>query len=129
MNELMAAVVPFLDAIQSLPSTSGIPIPIDANPLVVSDTIAQDDLWDALEQENWKQLSSSREYKLIERHREQCEAMIKSIAGLLLLQQSILDGTLGMAIEDPTDIDRATSVVFDDLFDRFDTHQKKRKNH
>lgn len=35
---------------------------------------------------------------------------------------------LGLTIEDPTDIDRATDVVFDDLFDRFDTHPK-RKNH
>lgn len=34
---------------------------------------------------------------------------------------------LGLTIEDPTDIDRVTDVVFDDLFDRFDTHP--RKNH
>lgn len=32
---------------------------------------------------------------------------------------------LGLTIEDPTDIDRATDVVFDDLFDRFDTHPTK----
>lgn len=38
--------------------------------IVVSDTIPQDDLWDALEQENWKELSNSREYKLVERQRE-----------------------------------------------------------
>lgn len=49
MNELMEAVFPFLDSIQALPSTSGMDIPIDANSIVVSDTIPQDDLWDALE--------------------------------------------------------------------------------
>ncbi|KAL3646547.1 hypothetical protein CASFOL_009591 [Castilleja foliolosa] len=89
MNELITAVFPFLESMQSLPSTSGIPIPIYANPIVVSDTIAQDDPWDALEQENWKQLSNSREYKLVERQREQCEGMIKSIAGVL--QQKSMD--------------------------------------
>lgn len=50
MNELMQAVLPFLESMQSLPSTSDIPITIDANPIVLSDTIAQDSLWDALEQ-------------------------------------------------------------------------------
>jgi len=58
---------------------------LPANPIVVSDTIAEDYLWDALEKEkeNWKQLRNSREYKLVERQREQCEAMRKSIAGVL----------------------------------------------
>lgn len=48
--------------------------------------------------------------------------MIKSIAEVL--KEKNVDGALGLTIEDPTDIDRATSVVFDDLFDRFDTEKK-----
>ncbi|KAL0391606.1 UNVERIFIED_CONTAM: hypothetical protein Slati_4524800 [Sesamum latifolium] len=122
----MQAVVPFLEHFQSLPSTSDIPLTIDANSILVSDTIAQDYLWDALEKEkeNWELLRNSREYRLVERQREQCEAMIKSIAAVL--KEKI--GILGLTISDPTDLDIATSVVFDDLFDRFET-QAKRKAH
>ena len=126
IDELMQAVVPFLENFQSLPSTSDIPLSISANSLLVSDTIPQDYLWDALEKEkeNWELLRNSREYKIVERQREQCEAMIKSIAAVLNEKK----GILGLTISDPTDLDIATSVVFDDLFDRFET-QAKRKAH
>ncbi|KAL0391599.1 UNVERIFIED_CONTAM: hypothetical protein Slati_4524100 [Sesamum latifolium] len=106
MNELMQAEVPFLEHFQSLPSTSYIPLTIDANSILVSDTIAQDYLWDALEKEkeNWELLRNS-EYRFVERQREQCEAMIKSIAAVL--KEKI--GILGLTISDPTDLDIATS--------------------
>lgn len=114
VNELISAVAPFLTDLSLLP----LDLP------VVADTVSQDALWDALEQEN--ELINSREYRVVDRQMTQNEALVKKIAEALW--QSVSEGTLYIdKIDNYEDVDRAMRFVFSDILEDMDTHRARKR--